>query len=445
MSQWVSKMFAYHLRLALQSLRKSPILTALVVGLIALGVGMSMVTLTIHSAMSGDPIPAKSDVLFNVQIDSWSDENPWDEDKPDAAPPQLTHIDAMAIRELPGVKRRAAMFKAVYTVVPDDPELKPFFAGARMTDSDFFDMFQVPFVYGGGWSASVDQQAERVVVLTHRINEKFFGGENSVGKTIALGTERFKVVGVIDHWEPTPTFYDLNNGFFDDTQDVFLPFSMLQFGQLDRAGNTNCWGPGDNTKWEDFLLSTCNWIQLWVEFDSASDVPAFQRELDAYANGQKELGRLPRDLNNPLMNVNDWLAHNEVVGEDNTVLVGLSFLFLAVCLFNAVGILLARFQGKAGVIGVRRALGASKGAIFRQHLVEVAMIGVFGGLVGLALSWLGLYAVRKLMRGYEHLVHLDMSLVLTAVGIAVISAVLAGLYPTWRVCQVTPASYLKTQ
>lgn len=438
-------MLAYHLRLAQQSLRKSPVLSALVVGLIALGVGMSMVTLTIYAAMSGDPIPAKSDVLFNVQIDSWSGESPYDDDKPEGAPHQLTYIDAMAVRDFPGTKRRAAMFKGVFTVVPDDPELKPFFAGGRMTDGDFFEMFQVPFQYGGGWPARVDEQVERVVVLTQKINEKFFGGENSVGKSIQLGTERYTIVGVMDQWEPTPTYYDLNNGYFDDTQDLFLPFSMLQFGQLDRAGNTNCWGSEDNTAWEDFLQSNCTWIQFWIELDSPSELAQYKSRLDSYVLEQKELGRLPRDLNNPVMNVKQWLDFNEVVGEDNSVLVGLSFLFLAVCLFNAVGILLARFQGKASVIGVRRALGASKGAIFRQHLVEVSLIGVLGGLLGLALCWLGLYGVRKLMHGYEHLVHLDLSLVLAAVGLAVVSAVLAGLYPTWRVCQVAPASYLKTQ
>ncbi|MEO1576744.1 MAG: ABC transporter permease, partial [Pseudomonadota bacterium] len=198
-------MFAYHLRLAVASLRKSPILSALTVGLIALGVGMSMITLTIYSAMSGDPIPAKSDVLFNVQIDSWEADRPWRDDRPDAAPAQLTYIDIMNVRELPGVKRRAAMFKAVFTVVPESPDLNPFFAGARMTDSDFFEMFDVPFQYGSPWSAAIDQQVERVVVLTRRMNEKFFGGRNSVGEMIQLGTEQYRITGVIDDWEPTPT------------------------------------------------------------------------------------------------------------------------------------------------------------------------------------------------------------------------------------------------
>jgi putative ABC transport system permease protein len=53
--------------------------------------------------------------------------------------------------------------------------------------------------------------------------------------------------------------------------------------------------------------------------------------------------------------------------------------------------------------------------------------------------------VKKLYHGYDHLVHLDLPLMATAIAIAVGAAIVAGLYPTWRVCQVAPANYLKTQ
>jgi ABC-type lipoprotein release transport system permease subunit len=48
-------------------------------------------------------------------------------------------------------------------------------------------------------------------------------------------------------------------------------------------------------------------------------------------------------------------------------------------------------------------------------------------------------------RGYEHLVHLDPLMLATAVGVATLSAILAGLYPVWRVSQLAPAGLLKTQ
>ncbi|NNF17098.1 MAG: ABC transporter permease, partial [Gammaproteobacteria bacterium] len=351
-------MFTYNLRLAWLSLKQTPILTVLTISLIALGVGLSMTTLTLHYMMSSDPIPAKSDVLFNVQIDSWEEDEPYDDDDVTAAPDQLTYLDAMALRDLPGAKRQAAMFKGIFTVVPPNEEVKPFLEETRMTDGDFFAMFEVPFLYGGPWQKSVDQQTERVLVLSRETNDKVFGGKDSVGERLQIGSEYFEVVGVTDTWEPVINFYDVNNGPFDEIPQIFMPFSLLQFGEMDRSGNTNCWGTDTINGWEDFLASKCVWIQFWVEVEMPEQINTFQRNLDDYVTGQKELGRHPRPLNNPLMDVNAWLKHKEVVSEDNMVLMGLSFLFLIVCLFNAIGILLARFVGKAPVISVRRALGA---------------------------------------------------------------------------------------
>ena len=73
------------------------------------------------------------------------------------------------------------------------------------------------------------------------------------------------------------------------------------------------------------------------------------------------------------------------------------------------------------------------------------MIGLGGGLLGIALAALGLWGVRKLYENYDELTRLDIPMVLTAIGIAVLSGLLAGFYPTWRVCRVQPAAYLKTQ
>jgi len=61
------------------------------------------------------------------------------------------------------------------------------------------------------------------------------------------------------------------------------------------------------------------------------------------------------------------------------------------------------------------------------------------------LTGLGLYAVRALYTDYKTVAHLDWSMVATTILLAITAAVLAGLYPTWRACQVAPAAQLKTQ
>jgi putative ABC transport system permease protein len=109
-----------------------------------------------------------------------------------------------------------------------------------------------------------------------------------------------------------------------------------------------------------------------------------------------------------------------------------------------VGLLLTKFLRRSREIGVRRALGASKRAIFAQLLVEAGTIGMAGGALGLGLAWLGLCAVRQQPTAYAELARLDLPMLGATFALAVVSSTLAGLFPAWRGCQVTPAIQIKS-
>jgi putative ABC transport system permease protein len=210
------------------------------------------------------------------------------------------------------------------------------------------------------------------------------------------------------------------------------------------SGNNSCWkgaGPG----WEGYLASDCIWQQFWVQLDSPAKAADYKVFLDNYATEQKKLGRFQRPLNNRLLDVNQWLQNQKVVPKDVQVQVGLSFAFLAVCLINTIGLLLAKFTRKSGEIGLRRALGASKPQLFAQHIIESGVIGISGGAFGLALTFAGLVMVRALYKDYANVAQLDWTMVVATVVLSTLAAVLAGLYPTWRACQIAPAAQLKTQ
>ena len=114
-------------------------------------------------------------------------------------------------------------------------------------------------------------------------------------------------------------------------------------------------------------------------------------------------------------------------------------------MLNTVGLLLAKFIGKAPQIGLRRALGATRSAIFGQHLMEVAVVGLAGGVLGLALAWLGLRGVQAMLEEADRYAHLDFNMLGAGLAIALLASFIAGLYPTWRVCRMSPAPFLKTQ
>ena len=188
-----------------------------------------------------------------------------------------------------------------------------------------------------------------------------------------------------------------------------------------------------------------NCSNRFVELDSPRDRDEYVDHLDAYVGEQKRLGRFERPLNNNIYNVTEWMEYHEVVANDTKVLVGLSFLFLMVCLLSTIALLLTKFVGKKTETSLRRALGASRRIIFEQQIVEVAVIGFSGGLIGLLLAGLGLQGIDYLYDAPDGLVKLDWVMVSAAIGIAIFSSMCAGLYPAWRVCQIPPATQLKTQ
>ncbi|WP_199096804.1 ABC transporter permease [Dyella sp. ASV21] len=434
-------MFSYYLDLALRSLGRNKMLTALMVLAIALGIGASMTTLTVLHVLSGDPLPGTSGTLFYPQLE------PRDMDgfEPGMEPPrQITWIDGMNLLKAKRGDRQALMTGGAVPVQPAQSGMDPFYSDARYTSSDFFSMFQVPFLYGRGWSAADDDNKARVVVISRTLNDKLFGGKDSTGQTLRLKEGAFRVIGVLDTWRPNPHFYDVNMGNYSNAEDIFVPLTTSRDMRFDHNGSTDCWGTGGGDD-DHAETQPCVWLQFWVQLDSAAKVAAYKEYLEHYSQEQKALGRFERPVNVRLPGLMEWLDINKVVPGDVKLQTWLALGFLVVCLVNTVGLMLAKFLRRTGELGVRRALGASKREVFTQLLIESGVIGLAGGVGGLLLAFLGLWLVRLQPSSYASLAHLDLSMLVMTFLLAVGASLLAGLLPAWRACQVAPALQLKSQ
>jgi putative ABC transport system permease protein len=431
-------MFTYYLDLALRSFRRNVALTTLMVLAIAFGVGASVTTLTVFHVLSGDPIPGKSSRLHFVQLDP----RPLDGYRPGKEPPrQLTRRDAEALWRAHRADQQALMTGGSAAIDPDREGLSPFFVDGRWTSADFFSMFDVPFVAGAAWTEADDEGAARVAVINRELATKLFGTTDAVGQSVRVKDAELRVVGVIDRWRPIPHFYDLNSTDFGRAEAIYVPWSTSRALELERNGEMNCW---DETTDPASVGAPCEWVQFWVELDSSAKLAAYRDFLVGYSEDEKAAGRFERPPNVRTRDVMQWLAYRKVVPDDVTLQIWIALGFLVVCLLNTVGLLLTKFLRRSAEIGVRRALGASRRAIFVQLLVEAASVGLAGGVLGLGLAWLGLWAVRHQPAPYADLAHLDAPMLALTFGLAVFASLLAGLLPAWRGCQVTPAIQLKS-
>ncbi|MFT3897793.1 MAG: ABC transporter permease [Thermomonas sp.] len=433
-------MFGYYLNLALRSFRRNKVLTALMVFAIALGIGACMTTLTVFHVLSGDPLPGKSHQIFYVQLDP-ADMKGYVAGQEPAD--QVTRFDAETLLREHRGDRQAMMTGGNVSITPDKSGMIPFLGNSRYTSADFFPMFDVPLAQGRAWTKAEDDAHARVVVISKSLNDKLFGGGNSVGRKVRLDQSDFTIVGVVADWRPTPKFYDMYNDRYGTLEDVFVPFSTAIELKMSHSGSTDCWSENNGDAYA--LNVPCTWIQYWVELDSPDKVAAYRSYLENYSNQQHAAGRYQRPTNVRLRDVMEWLTFSKVVPNDVVMQLWLGFGFLLVCLVNTVGLLLAKFLRRSGEIGVRRALGASRRSIFAQYLVEAGAVGLAGGIAGLGLSLLGLWAVRQQPASYAELAHIDLGMLLLTFVLAIVASILAGLLPAWSAMQVAPAVQLKSQ
>jgi len=437
-------MFRYYFLLGLKSLRRNPALTALMVLTLAIGVAASVSTLTILHVMSGDPIPQKSDRLFTAILDVGQKEGYTPGDEPNDH--QFTYKDISNLLASKQGERRAAMYGIDATAEPARKDLGAVSMEGLAVTADTFAMFDIPFVVGQGWQASEDKSSADVVVLSKKMAEKFFGATNPVGQKLRLLKGDFTVVGVADDWAPKPKFYIFNGreGAFTDEPDFILPLSNAIRRETSHAGNMGCTSkrePG----WEGRLNSECTWFHFWFELKSPSQRADLQNYLDSYVAEQFKLGRFQRQAKNRLFNVREFLVEMQVIGDDSRLSAWLAFGFLLLCLVNTVGLLLAKFSVRASEVGVRRALGASRREIFTQFLIETGVVGFVGALLGVLLAAGALQLIALQSKALAVVAHMDWAMLGLTFFMSVSAAMIAGLLPTWRACQVTPAIQLKSQ
>jgi putative ABC transport system permease protein len=453
-------MFWHDLRLALRSIRRNPFIAALIVAVISIGIGTSVVALTLYHAKAGNPIWWKNDVLFRVLIDNRPAIDETDKVQPHAEDPPFTLIyrDALAIYHSKIPKRSVMMSYSSGMVDSPRPGNPPIHRRVRVTTREFFSMFDVPFLYGRGWTQAEDEGPAQVAVISSYLNDRLFGGGNNLGHSLILKGQHLTVIGILAKWLPLPRFYDEAKDF-GPPDDLFIPFRWVEsVPGLFYEGF--CYQ--SKTILDTFQAlapSECNSTGVWAEITTKQQYREYAQFLENYHRAQQQAGRFARPPNNRLATVSTWLEMNDVVGNQNKIQVVLALTFLGICVLNTLGLLLTKFMSAAPLSGIRRALGATRGDVIRQHLIEVTLLSIIAGLVGIGIAAIGLRMIRifVLVRSAQFndnpdfstiaqsLSHMDGQMILIAVALSLLAGVLAGLYPAWRIGRLAPATFLKIQ
>ena len=266
-------MWSYHFSEARRSLLNHPKLSLLIIATISIGIALLMTMQTTVYQQSQVPIKHLAGDTYLITADNRGTDAPPLTD-PYRMPP-LTWGDAMALTNMDTpVEGQSLNFTIRFMAERDDIKSRPIFAEGAATDRNFFTLFEVPFLYGSGWSVNADNSGEAVVVISRDMNEQMFGGENSVGRTILVNSETATIIGVVDNWNINQVFYD--RSFSDrEKHQVFIPISFAINRSFTRGGFITCSdadrdliGSPHSTVIGKLMTSECGWVNLWARMSN---------------------------------------------------------------------------------------------------------------------------------------------------------------------------------
>jgi predicted permease len=293
---------------------------------------------------------------------------------------------------------------------------------ARLTASMFSVLGVSPFK-GRAFTQLEDEQSQQVVLLSYQTwQSRFHGDVDIVGRKILLDRKPYEIIGVMPHEFEFP----------------------LVPGQLNRS---ELWAPMSFTQAE-LIQGAGNWGYYMVGRLKPGVTPV-QAQQDA-ANAAEEIMRnFPPALSSrhihPAVQPLDEATVAEVRPLVRTLFLAVTVVLFIACA-NLAGLLLVRVIRRRREISVRLALGARRAAILRQSLVEALLLSISGGLLGLALASVALYAgVSFLPETLPRVssIGLNWPVVLFALGLAALTGLLCGMVPAFAAARTGVNEALK--
>lgn len=432
-------MFEFYLRRTLQSLSRSPGLSAVMIVNMALGLAIWIIAYTSVEAQRRVPV-TEHGTLFHVDWGSQPDgelEGLENYQRVQALAPHvlLSSVEADALAAHDAVRRHAKTFTSRLSVA-GPRGMQP--SAVRFCTRELFSLFELPFAFGGAWPSPTEGPGEphADVVLDHASNQRFFGGQNSVGRSLLIDGKPFRVAGVL---ASTPTRLRSFDLAFSVAPAIYLPFDAA--GALGVrpdyvAHRSSRQAPAA------LLESDEGFVQLWVELTSSDQRPRYEAFLLERARGLHG-GTLQR--RSMLQTPTEFLEYSVPISNAFFLFRATAFIALLACSVNLSRLLIVKFQARAPELAVQRALGATRQSVFAQHMLEAVVVAFAAIALGLVIAALGLVGLNSIVPDRPSAFALDLSIVAMTCSVGLGAGLLAGIHPAIRMCRSAPATFLRLQ
>ncbi|MGD2124246.1 MAG: ABC transporter permease [Gemmatimonadota bacterium] len=345
------------LRFALRSWRKAPLLIAGAIITLGLGIGASATVFSGVDVFLLRPIPLPEAHRL-VYVWTTNPEEGW-RDSSNSLP------DFLDWREGGSAVRLAAFRKGgLHLQFAGEPQ----YLESCEVSRDFFSVIGVHPIVGRPFHLEEEVPGgNSVAILSDGLQRRLFEGDTEVlGKTLTLDGRVFTVVGIMPH--------GFRFGPGSKNPEVWIPIQPT--GEESRG---------------DRVWTVIGRVEDGLSFEEADRRMASLAERVSRANLEE-----PGGTSAQLRRLRDqWV--DQGFREGSRIASAAAAFLLLLCCVNVANLLLIRGAGRDREISLRIALGASRGRILQQLLAENLALALLGGLLGLALAWLGVRGLTALL------------------------------------------------
>ena len=260
-------------------------------------------------------------------------------------------------------------------------------------------------------SSDVDNNT-RVCVINRAVANDLIGFEDCIGREISLDGMRFTVVGVLADDE------SLMGSMTADTMVAYVPYTS--FMRLSSTVSSNITG---------FTASAAEGytMEQLEDFYNVTMLERFEQDDDAFSISTLAV------LEDAMSDITNVLS---------ILLGGIAGISLIVGGIGIMNIMMVTVTERTREIGIRKAIGASRGTILQQFLMEAVVLCMMGCAIGIFVSWSILRTVSVVVSSLSLKFELDGNVVLLSVVFCFIIGVVFGLYPANKAAKMKPIDAL---
>ena len=404
--------------IALDAIRSNKVRAALTIMGVAVGVfvvvGMAAAIHGISSSFESDVNSMGASTFMvrrrGIGINSCDGS---DETCADRRNPPVTLAEWRLIAALPSVQAAVPMFFGGMTVKYHDRDLSGVnyeAYGPQWLETDGGDISP-----GRNFTEQENNAAAMVAILNDTLARQLFSGSDPIGKTVQLNDQFFQVIGV---YQTTAGFLKTMDGRGPNRPKVIVPLESAR----------------------RHLGANARWIMMTVKPREANNRDGVMDEVTAVMRAHR--GLRPSQPNNFALVGQDRLMEvfDQLFGAVFLVGLTLSGVGLLVGGVGVVAIMMISVTERTREIGVRKALGATRGTILWQFLVEAATLTSIGAAVGLLLGTLLAIGIRS---ATPIPASVPASAVFLALAASALTGILFGMAPAARAARLDPVEALR--